>query len=163
MATKKTHTARLLKLANILAKFRETRSKDETKGIRFDMQTWLTHKGEHAPEPKDGFCGTAACALGHAALDPGFRRCGLKIEWEKNVYAKFDDNGNIAGTTNDWEGTVHYRGLAGHCAGAEFFGLSHGEADDLFLGTHRTKREVVTRLRELAKDREELRCDRDWS
>jgi hypothetical protein len=39
---------------------------------KFDMEAWVRHDKEH--------CGTAACAAGHACLDPWFNDRGLSLE-----------------------------------------------------------------------------------
>jgi hypothetical protein len=138
----RTHTQRLLKLADILAKFRPT------KGKRFDMSKWGEHDASHAPTPQDGFCGTAACALGHAAMDPGFRRAGLEMRWQ------------LHGRVLSYYGaSIHFKTLEGEFAGAKFFGLSPDEACDVFLGARRSKNQVVAVLRQYAKKREELETD----
>jgi hypothetical protein len=63
----------------------------------FDMQTW--------------HCGTSACALGHACLDPKFRAEGLHLG----------------------DGALPmFEGAKGFVAGAEFFGISYRESKHLF-------------------------------
>lgn len=148
MATvaKRTHTWRLLKLANILAKFRPTR------GRVFDMHQWGSHPvSNHKPGVKDNWCGTSACALGHAAMDSGFRRAGLGMRW-KQAYV-----------CAPWQAVITLRGESPnrpydcYLIGAEFFGLTESEAYDVFMGTHRTKTQVIQCLKSLAAVRDELR------
>jgi hypothetical protein len=52
----------------------------------FRMARWISHRGDHDHEfgeyikPEDlQTCGTTACALGWAAMVPGFKRLGLKV------------------------------------------------------------------------------------
>lgn len=125
---------------------RLTRMRDEIKqsstvsNRKFLMSTWGRHKGDHKP-PAANYCGTAACALGHAAIVPEFRRAGLTLRWHK--YNK------------NWEAEVLYKTndgygyYTGHCAGAEFFGITYAEASDLFLTTNRPKKEVIAEINRL--------------
>ena len=112
------------------------------------MGEWGIHNADHAPGA-DNFCGTQACAMGWAALSPEFNAEGLTASWS------LDER-----TRSRWEldvvldGKLHYWPDE---AGCVFFGLSEGEAGDLFYGMGRTKPEVIARLRTLAVDREELR------
>ena len=60
-------------------------------------------------------CGTTGCALGWAASMPRFRRLGLHI-----------DGTGIPVCGNPFDGNI------GASAGAEIFGISYGEACELF-------------------------------
>ena len=149
------HTRRLTKLADMLASMRET------KGRKFDMAVWGRHDGaaEHAPDAGN-YCGTAACALGWAATDPGFRKAGLRLVWEKAGGWKADGEGYDP-NMGDWGAEVKFVRAGdneeyapeGSHAGAEFFGLSEYEAEWVFLRCDCTKREVIRKLRQLAKNR----------
>lgn len=66
-------------------------------------------------ELRDGFCGTVACAVGSAALDPRFIACGLTLHTTEN------------GTV--WPMYEEETGWSAVCA---FFGLNSWEADMLF-------------------------------
>jgi hypothetical protein len=149
MATKATHTKRLLKLADILAKFRPK------KGIKFDMAVWGRHDVSHVPSPQDGFCGTAACALGHGAMDPAFRRAGLKLWWTK-LDRWYDCEKHCVVESPTLDADVRFGGSHGEYAGAKFFGLSTEEAEDVFIETDVTKAQVTRKLRKYARRREEL-------
>jgi len=150
MATKATHTKRLLKLADILAKFRPK------KGIKFEMAVWGRHDVSHTPSPEEGFCGTAACALGHAAMDPAFRRAGLELKWTVlDHWYDFDAQRSVEDRPI-LDAEVCFGDEKGEYAGAAFFGLSVEEADDVFIETDATKAQVVKKLRAYAKQREEL-------
>lgn len=147
--TQQLHTQRILKLADILTKFKPV------KGKKFDMSTWGSHAMDHHPEKEANFCGTAACALGHAALDKGFRRAGLRMTWKTTSYGA---DGFYHGEDNpqSYEATIHFEDEEDENAGAKFFGLSYLEAYDVFLGTGATKKEVIAKLKGYAKRREEL-------
>jgi hypothetical protein len=127
-----TRKRRLTKLADRLAKVQEE---------RFDMALWAAHNGEHSPE-EDNFCGTAACALGHAAMIPAFKRAGLGLDWFLR------DEGN---PDKGWSAFVRFDGFDSEDAGAAFFGLSAEEANKLFLDTNATRKEVIKNIRKLAK------------
>jgi hypothetical protein len=131
-----THTRRLRKLADILENLQSDR--------RFNMGTWGEHGLEHHPD--ENFCGTTACALGHAAMDPEFRRDGLSLEWERN------ENGYRAAVV-----LKDHDELRGAAAGAEFFGLTQNEASFVFYAIDESKYTIIRKLRALADDRAELR------
>src|SRR6266850_1647368 len=78
------HTKRLRKLARILEKHKNARSK--SKGTKFNMEVWGLHDASHKPTLKEGFCGTTACALGHAAMDKEFAKAGLALQWEPSSF-----------------------------------------------------------------------------
>lgn len=145
------HTRRLLKLARILEEHKEPRSRK--KGTHFDMNQWFRHDGDHEPSVTEGFCGTVACALGHAAMDKGFQRQGLKLE--------ISFVGGDPENKSYYTGDIIFNDSVNEGAGAAFFGLSDREADDVFLGAHRHKAAVVEVLRQYAKEREELGNGRD--
>lgn len=136
------HTARLLKLALILTLHQEPTKK---RGTEFDMGVWGYHDGRHKPGVKDNFCGTAACALGHAAMDKEFRADGLKLTFTK--IDKEDGGG--------WKGDVSFHGEHGENAGAAFFGLTSDEAR-VFLNSDALKHDVARELARLAIYREEV-------
>jgi hypothetical protein len=142
-----THTRRLRKLADILENLR--------RGRRFSMGTWGVHGPEHHPD-ENCCCGTTACALGHAAMDPGFRRCGLRLEWGLSLGWEryYDGAGYAANVVLKIKGRDELRGFD---AGAEFFGLTQEEASFVFRAVNDTKRTVIRKLRALAADRMELR------
>ena len=148
--TRDMHTKRLLKLADILAKFRPT------KGKTFNMGEWGRHDMSHHPEKEANFCGTAACALGHAAMDKNFRRAGLEMEWEASFY---NNDGDYCGEPQAYQATIMFKGEENESAGAKFFGLSYDEACDIFLGTDATKKEVIAKLKKYAKRRKELMAE----
>lgn len=99
----------------------------------FNMRSWFdAQPGMHFNwTPRDGtsywadvephnFCGTAACALGTAALDPQFQDEGLRL------VAKLNAQGELDGIQPS------YRGRVAFAAAQEFFGLSYNQAQDLF-------------------------------
>ncbi len=157
MAKRKTdeeiHTSRLKRLAiRILTHTGlEHRYGEEhvlpTVGTLFDMGTWGFHNGDHKPEDSN-FCGTAACALGHAALDPANRKQGMELAWNRVSRCSYGSG---------WEASISFKGEIGDAAGALFFGLSYEESQSLFYATNADKSWVVRKLVELAFDRCELR------
>lgn len=136
---------RLLYLADFLEELPKRSPK-----TRFNMTEWAYHRGAHRPKSHN-YCGTAACALGHAAMLPRFKRLGLRLQWVKS------------GTDEVWRAFVKFQGRRGHEAGAAFFLLSPEEAGDLFYSRgivnggewgsrQRTRGQVVKLLRRLARE-----------
>ena len=91
---------------------------------------------------EEGFCHTAACALGTAALHPPFNRAGLRIRIDpdkvdqarrdraRNGYEDIDNEVYVGGE-------VQYLSRSGEEftdfeAGEKFFGLTEKESDHLF-------------------------------
>jgi hypothetical protein len=58
---------RLLRLAELLEAHRDN-------GTRFDLSLW---RRDYAGDGEDEWCGTKACAVGLACVDPKFKRAGL--------------------------------------------------------------------------------------
>jgi hypothetical protein len=71
----------------------------------------------------EGFCGSIACVLGHAALINEFRDKGLNIFFP---------------TTDATVGSVRYKGHSNDAAGAEFFDIPRKHAASMFLPTDAT-------------------------
>lgn len=67
-------------------------------------------------------CGSTACALGWACMDPEFNKAGLSLS---RFGAPYFDNG-VEGASDD------DRHLYSFAAGAAFFGLGEGDGDVLF-------------------------------
>lgn len=104
------HNRRLLRLAALL----EADAKKK-KGIKFDLRTFGEVKNPNKPLS----CGTAACALGLAALSGAFKHQGLRYT--------ITDHGDID--------IVFYRNGAYWCdfdAGAELFDIDDTTARWLF-------------------------------
>jgi len=97
----------------------------------FNMDIWSTNRKRN-PEAVNGFCRSAACALGSAALHPHFMAQGLELR----------------------EYWPYYEGKDGYNAGAAFFGLTDYESEQLFNptmypggGDRKVKRkEVIKRI-----------------
>lgn len=104
----------------------------------FDLSSWATHNsamrkadGEYVSKPlkeivtdvKEGACGTAACACGHATMIPAFRKAGLKLSWETGDEKIAAD---LVFTTKD---SVYW----GLDAAQMFFKLSFRDAEQLFM------------------------------
>ncbi len=98
---------RLLKLADLL----EADAKNK-KGIKFDMYGWGRVSDPDAPLS----CGTAACAMGLAALSGAFERAGLTADYP---YGRVGFR---------WRG----RRVDGFSAGAKLFDIAHWQSEQLF-------------------------------
>lgn len=111
----------------------------------FDMDFWFIKVNEKYV--KEGFCSSAACVLGSAALHPWFTRKGLYIvlrEKEDISTVAFKPHGislnkkvldkNVWGENrfSCQYGEVFYKGHKGILAGMAFFGITREEADWLF-------------------------------
>lgn len=103
------------------------------KAWNFDMHSWFdASPGTHFNlTPRDGtsewadiephnFCGTAACALGTAALDPQFQAEGLRL------IAKLDQFGDFDGVQPSYRDKVLFE------AAQAFFGITYNQAYNLF-------------------------------
>ena len=110
---KKFHIDRLEKLHAFLG---------TVKPKKFFFGSWATDQNDRYREPDLNVCGTTACALGWAASMPEFRKRGLKMHWDENWEEAYP-------MLKDKDGDV----LTGEDAGAEFFGLSYDEAEELFI------------------------------
>lgn len=118
---------------------------------RFDMTVWGAHEGDHDPSLQN-HCGTRACALGTAALDPVLRRQGLIGTW---VEARDEDKTRqylrirIKGHRQP-DGVFETARMGGW-----FFGLTPREAYDLFLTTTRSKSAAAMLAQHYIGNREE--------
>lgn len=107
----------------------------------FDMGTFYIPKNNarffpsrpHRLHP----CGSAACALGAAALHPRFKRQGLALK-KKGAWKEL---------------VPSYNGEMGFRAGAAFFGLEYGDAEDLFTEgrNNRTPKQVAANILRMLK------------
>ena len=83
----------------------------------------------------EGFCGTAACVLGHAAVDPTFRKEGLFVRlWSPHEESNVGRQDIIyidpeSDESDDGFGPVEFEDYE---AGMEFFGLTETQASALF-------------------------------
>lgn len=118
---------RLERLADLLEALPENGSAGEN-GMKFNLNTWMT-------------CGTVACACGHAACDPWFKRQGLRLEYWQ--------------TGNDDGYGLFYRHWTHFTAVAQFFQISSDRARHLFSGSNYKRitrpRDVAERIRETLK------------
>ena len=110
---KKFHIDRLEKLHAFLG---------TVKPKKFFFGSWATDQNDIYRKPDLNVCGTTACALGWAASMPEFRKRGLKMHWDGHWEEAYP-------VLKDKYGEEH----TGEDAGAEFFGLSYDEADELFI------------------------------
>ena len=105
----------------------------------FDMGGWFTRI--NSDKLKKGTCGSAACALGSAALNDWFKRRGLKMD----IMIDYDHldvseiphrfkvkEVNADGTVTIDRGTVRFRAFEGFEAGSVFFDIYDWEARWLF-------------------------------
>jgi hypothetical protein len=116
---------RLTKLAEVLENFTEEK---KALGLEeFDISEW--------------HCGTAACALGTAALHPWFNRRGFRIADGMFAIPRFD-----SGDRTDF----------GIYAAASFFDITVDQGSSIFFGSAYdpppTAKQVATRIRALVKD-----------
>lgn len=123
---------------------------DLTQGA-FDRATLEASGARRLPE---GFCGTVACAVGHACLDPRFNAQGL---WLTSTVPLPNYTMDAAGTL--CPEPVYLAGDGGHeylawAAVEQFFDLGYEEAAWLFRGGHyptgleTTAQDVIDRLRD---------------
>lgn len=114
----------------------------------FDLTVWAsTGVSPNTTSGSAEACGTSACALGYAALDPQFQAQGLALK--ANVYALSDTHfverciGEITVSTTDEFNEVMRRADVGmfdpvygeergFSAGAEFFGINREASNYLF-------------------------------
>lgn len=84
-------------------------------GTRFDLNMWI---GDFGPNTRvDGWCGTQACAVGHAMLDPYFNRAGFCRAGAVPSY-----NGS-----RNWDAVVKFFGISGAAAVWVFSADSYGK------------------------------------
>lgn len=108
--TPKIQRLRLVRLAKMLENWTEERERLECP-VRFDMNDW--------------YCGTAACALGSAALHPYFNRHGLALR--------------------GWSAAPTYKSYAGYGAASQFFGIPRAQACWLFDPGEYTQKRILPR------------------
>lgn len=131
MALSKTAERRLTKLVEYMESL--PKSADD----HFSMKTWMTHEANgHDHGIKDGdpvkpehyhLCGTTACAMGHAAQMPYFKRLGLRMVW-------WVEDGQIGGDLR-WNGDTC--STAGDIS--QLFDLEWWRAEKLFAPQNRDR------------------------
>lgn len=152
-----THKARLERLIVVLEEV-ETRKKP------FNLRSWI-----EGPDPEDTpreACGTTACALGYAALDPVLRDEGLRMVTDvlsddgvrETIdvpdIATFNELIRTAENPLDVEVQPFFQNLTGFEAGVRFFGIV-GAASEYLFGPwtydpgRRRPLDVVARVREV--------------
>lgn len=121
------------------------------RNVSFNMAVWGAHDASHEPD-EHNFCGTAACALGHATQIPQFKKAGLTAKWRElsnpvslRIYS---DNAKLP---VKYAMDVYFGEEEGEEAGAKFFGLSHSEANNIFLAIKDDKDTVIQKLRKAAE------------
>lgn len=139
---------RCVQLADYLkAEFQRGKKKGKH-GTIYQQEIWAAHPDdEHAP-PENNYCGTTACAGGHAAMMPEFRRLGLRIVWQWYADSAWDaKKGEYVGA---WKGLIRYRGQSYLSALQMFFGMTDWEARHTFGDGVIDRRTVIARLRKVA-------------
>lgn len=103
---------RLKNLSCMLKNHDQIFNQDQVTGepVKFNIGTWQTKNA----------CGTAACALGSAALFPPFAKKGLKLECYREGYG------------GEKIFSIKYKNFSQYRAGSEFFGISEEESRYLF-------------------------------
>jgi hypothetical protein len=118
--------------------------------LEFDIGAWGVVR-EEANEP----CGTSACAMGYAALDPQFMTEGLRLKNEDGIIFEGLDNFNAYALAGG-EVSVDpvFEGSLGFGAAIMFFEITEEDAVYLFYGAKYsswpvTPDDVIARVREL--------------
>jgi hypothetical protein len=140
--------------------------------LSFNIGAWLTHPpaSQSPKEPKDQWCGTTACALGYAALDPIFSEAGLKIKFDGRIIDTLEEFNTIVhdGTKNRrgigvWDVSISYNGEIAYEAGAAFFGISDQASEWLFDNMNYDRSEynnpsaVIARIKKVIERGNKLR------
>ncbi|PHS61030.1 MAG: hypothetical protein COB09_18965 [Thalassobium sp.] len=125
---------------------------DELFKVVFDIRQWGSEAihyetKQHEPE----LCGSAACALGSAAMYPPFMKQGLRLRYDSTGFMVRKDSNVLKEDV-----TPFYDGHADFMAGSWFFGITGGESCELFDGdeygyTKVTAAMVAERVRKLIK------------
>ena len=98
---------------------------------RFDIYKWTS-----APTLQElHSCGTSACAIGYAAMDPWFNRRGLKFK-----------RGSGLGGSWIGEATLSYKDFGEFHSVLQFFGLSFKDAEQLFTEDGYGDKEVTPQM-----------------
>lgn len=126
----------------------------------FDMKEWgrplSAERGDSVPE---NFCGTAACALGCAGLDPWFRKRGLRMIRKNRISQHFP----VVYLRPHLASELTPLPSHGEHAARDFFGITHVEALTLtspyhyyLSGSQTTEQHVIDRLEGLITTYERL-------
>jgi|688.fasta_scaffold848324_1 hypothetical protein len=75
-------------LQRVREQMRQEKLQKKNPVIEFDLDSWADAK----KDKHDNYCGTTCCAVGHAALDPYFRKNGLNMFFEHRAYYADDWN-----------------------------------------------------------------------
>jgi len=136
-----------LERCRMFAKLLDKLSIDPLPGTQFNMNHWGKLRGES--------CGTAACALGHAALFEPFQKEGLEMKGDKywNEGYKTVKTPEDMKSYNDFQ--VCYKGLSAYEAGYAFFGIPKPDSTEYsFFYPRRnnsTPADVARNLRAIVK------------
>ena len=121
---------RLTKLADYL--------RDNVPNQRFDLDTFVNHEKDIfgrkedlktvRKELKEGFCGTTACAVGHACMMPEFQKKGMRVRIVDSSGWGSSEGNYLAATFKDKDGNI----FEGFEAAQKFFKISEDRAEKLF-------------------------------
>lgn len=112
-----------------------------------EEETVFSHLDPDAPN----VCGTAACALGSAALYPPFIKQGLHVSKTYPDWANKKDNiDQVIGCTDPETGYKYENGAAGQL----FFGLSRAKSDLIFMDFSASRFDIADRIAKLLKGEE---------
>jgi hypothetical protein len=120
---------RLEKTAELLEQLALTRQYD----IIFDMGTWGSY------EQGDSLCGSSACAVGYAALDPWFQEQGLRLRYENEdgdlleVFSVQEFN-EVLKKDSEIEFEPYFQGLVVGSAVRAFYELEDGDDVNYLFG-----------------------------
>lgn len=134
------------------------------KKITFDMWEWGTKQYDlkttkkiigKKKVPIKELCGSAACALGSAAIYPPFIKQGLHLK-EDEISVKINYDRKVPELEYYFSFVPSYKRETHKYAGAKFFGITDNEADNLFMTINYeesiiTTKDVAERVKKLIK------------
>lgn len=140
-------------------------------GRVLDMATWADTRTTTGPRGGVHVCGSTACAMGYAALDPLFQAAGLSLRVTIMTKHPHKQTLHHPGDADAFNALVLRRGILirdakpmlrmpdgedhfGFTAACEFFDLDDGQADWLFLreaydAQYPTAADVIERIQSL--------------
>lgn len=142
----------------------------KAQGIIFDLGNWaekvcdytaakIFSKKKGVADKKE-LCGSAACALGSAAIHDPFVKQGLCLKNDGVSSESETDEDGLEIIKYEADFIPFYKGAEGVNAGAKFFGIDDYEADHLFMpgaydNDNPSAKEVAVRVRKLINDYQE--------
>lgn len=142
----------------------------KSRGVSFDLGNWAQKISDlveaklfnkqigKAPQEKT-ICGSAACALGSAALYDPFIKQGLKLV-ANSIDAIEKEGAEIPEYEYELEFIPTYRGFKQEQAGAKFFGITDEESSNIFMPwnytqSNPTPKDVAKRVKSLINQYQE--------